>query len=223
MPYMCIWGGTQQWYAHLSRAPEQWIFLFLLWGDPVQNRQQNPASGGCLFSTRKYRSDVPERGDFGEEHCPGKGGVDSDNKRKKAAQKKVGVIYIYIYSPGFLWVWSTCQRSSKCKSVCWTATKEAHINRYRPMWAHVVLQESELSNPCMSRAICFQLMCELRSLSSGTALTNRQMSLQRFMLKLRQAMFLFSKHLVRAASILRSLLRRFWEQLCSLKPLAQRL
>ena len=31
-------------------------FFFLPWGDPVQNRPQNPAPAGCLFSTRKSRT-----------------------------------------------------------------------------------------------------------------------------------------------------------------------
>ena len=72
------------------RAPEKRIFLFFLWGDPVQNRPQNPAPAGCLFSTRKSRSEVPERGDFGEDNCVGKGGADRAKKGKKDAQKKVG-------------------------------------------------------------------------------------------------------------------------------------
>ena len=66
-----------------SRAPEEKDFPFFLWGDPVQNRLQNPAPAGCLFSTRKSRSEVPERGDFGEENCLGKGGVDWGKKQKK--------------------------------------------------------------------------------------------------------------------------------------------
>ena len=33
---------------------------------------------------------MPERGDFGEENCPGKGGADRGKKGKKDAQKKVG-------------------------------------------------------------------------------------------------------------------------------------
>ena len=72
------------------RAPEKRIFLFFLWGDPAQNRPQNPAPGSCLFSTRKSRSEVPERQDFGGENCMGKGGADKAKKGKKDAQKKVG-------------------------------------------------------------------------------------------------------------------------------------
>ena len=51
------------------------IFLFSPWGDPVQNRPQNPAPAGCLFSTRKSRLEVP-------------GG--QGKKRKKGCTKKVG-------------------------------------------------------------------------------------------------------------------------------------
>ena len=69
------------------RAPEKKNFL---WGDPVQNRPQNPAPAGCHFSTTKNRSEVPEGGDFGEENCVGKGGADKAKKGKKDAQKKVG-------------------------------------------------------------------------------------------------------------------------------------
>ena len=78
------------------RVPEKKkkrIFLFFTVGRPVQNHQQNPAPGGCLFSTRKSGSEVPERGDFWEENCPGKGGVDRAKKGKKDAQKKVGVSF----------------------------------------------------------------------------------------------------------------------------------
>ena len=64
------------------------IFLFFLWGDPVQNRPQNPAPAGCLFSTRKSRSEVPERGDFGEENCLGKGGADREKKEKRMHKKR---------------------------------------------------------------------------------------------------------------------------------------
>ena len=57
-------------------APEKKrISFFFMWGDPIQNRARNPASGGCLFSTRKSRSEVPERQNLGEENCLGKGGV----------------------------------------------------------------------------------------------------------------------------------------------------
>ena len=48
---------------------------------------KNPARRGCLFSTRKSRPEVPERQDFGEENCLGKGGVD---RAKKGCTKKGG-------------------------------------------------------------------------------------------------------------------------------------
>ena len=67
---------------------EKRIFLFPLWGNPAQNRPQNPAPPGCPFYTRKSRCEVPERGDFGEENCLGKGGVDRGKKGRKDAQKK---------------------------------------------------------------------------------------------------------------------------------------
>ena len=64
------------------------ISFFSLWGDPIRNRPQNPALAGCPFSTRKSRSEVPERGDFGEENYLGKGGVDRGTKGKKDVRKK---------------------------------------------------------------------------------------------------------------------------------------
>ena len=74
-----------------SRAHNKRIFLAFLWGDPVQNRPQNPAPASCLVSTRKSRSELPERGDFGEESCLGKGcGGQAKNEEKRDAQKKVG-------------------------------------------------------------------------------------------------------------------------------------
>ena len=79
--------------THLfSRARKKGFSFFFLWGDPVQNRPQNPAPARCLFSTRKSRSEVTERGDFGEENCVGKCGADRAKKGKKDAQKKVGTI-----------------------------------------------------------------------------------------------------------------------------------
>ena len=72
---------------------EKKIFHFFLSGDPVQNRQQNPAPAGCLFSTRKSGSEVPEKRGLGEENCLGKGGVDrAKTKRKRDAQKKVVIV-----------------------------------------------------------------------------------------------------------------------------------
>ena len=71
-----------------SRAPEKKDFPFFLWGDPVQNRPQNPALASCLFSTRKSRSAVLDRGEFGEEHCLGKGAVDRAKKEKRMHKKR---------------------------------------------------------------------------------------------------------------------------------------
>ena len=72
--------------------PEKLTF-FRAWGDPVQNRPQNAAPAGCLFSTRKSRSEVPERGDFGEEIAWGRVGR-TGQKRKKDAQKMVGISHL---------------------------------------------------------------------------------------------------------------------------------
>ena len=44
--------------------------------------------GGCLFSTRKSRSEVPERGDFGEDNCLGNGGVDRAKTKEKRMHKR---------------------------------------------------------------------------------------------------------------------------------------
>ena len=59
-------------------------------GRPHPEPSQNPGSGGCLFSTRNSRSEVPERQDFGEENCLGKGGGGQGKKRKKGCAKKGG-------------------------------------------------------------------------------------------------------------------------------------
>ena len=77
--------------SHLfCRAPEKKSFLFFLWGDPVQNRPQNPAPAGCLFSTKKSRSEIPERGEFWEENWLGKGGVDTAKKEQKKGMRTKG-------------------------------------------------------------------------------------------------------------------------------------
>ena len=73
------------------RARKKGFSFFSCGAVPVQNRPQNPAAAGCLFSTRKSRFEVPERGDFGEENCPGKGGADRAKKRKKGCTKKGGI------------------------------------------------------------------------------------------------------------------------------------
>ena len=69
--------------THLFSRARKKDFPFFLWGNPAQNCPQNTACAGCLFYTRKTRSEVPERGDFGKENCLGKGGVDRAKKRKK--------------------------------------------------------------------------------------------------------------------------------------------
>ena len=77
--------------AHLFSHARKSNLPFLPVGQPLQNRSQNPAPAGCLFSTRKSRSEVPERGDFGAENCLGKGGVDRVQKKdKRMRKKKVG-------------------------------------------------------------------------------------------------------------------------------------
>ena len=87
------WKKSPPYKTHLfSRARKEGFSFFFLWGDTVQNCPQNPAPAGCLFSTRKSRSEVPERGDFGEEKCLGKAGADRAKKGKKDAQKKVGKV-----------------------------------------------------------------------------------------------------------------------------------
>ena len=76
---------------------------------PRPEPKQNPAPGGCLFSTRQSGSEVRERGDFGEENCLGKGGVDKAKRGKKDAQKQMGGIpwcleCFQLLFPVFLWV-----------------------------------------------------------------------------------------------------------------------
>ena len=74
-----------------SRAPGKKDFPFFPVGRPrAVSVPKTQPHAGCLFSTGKSRSEVPERGDFGEENCLGKGGVERGKKRKKDAQKKVG-------------------------------------------------------------------------------------------------------------------------------------
>ena len=77
-----------------SAAPAKKDFPFFSpVGRPVQNRPPNPAPAGCLFSTRKSRSEVPERGYFGEENCPpcgvpGEGWGGQGKRRKKGYTQK---------------------------------------------------------------------------------------------------------------------------------------
>ena len=61
-------------------------------GRPRAELSQNAAPAGCHFSTRKSRSEAPERRDLGEENCLGKGGAEREKKGKKDAQKKVGFL-----------------------------------------------------------------------------------------------------------------------------------
>ena len=55
---------------------------------PPQTPPQRPAPGGCLCSTRKSSSEVPERGVLGKKGCLGRGGVDREKKEKKDAPKE---------------------------------------------------------------------------------------------------------------------------------------
>ena len=74
-------------FSHLflrARKKRKRIFLLFLWGDPVQNRPQNPAPASCLFSTRKTRSEKKE-GIWGEKIAWGRGGVDRAKKGRKDA------------------------------------------------------------------------------------------------------------------------------------------
>ena len=64
------------------------VFPFFLWGDPVQNRPQNPAPASCLFSTRKTRSEVPGR------KLPGEGwGGQGQKTEKKRMYKEGGRVF----------------------------------------------------------------------------------------------------------------------------------
>ena len=86
-----ILANTSFFSLTFFRAPEEKDFPFFSCGaTPSRTVPKNPAPAGCLFSTRKSRSEVPARGDFGEEDCVGKGGVKRAKKGKKDAQKKGG-------------------------------------------------------------------------------------------------------------------------------------
>ena len=76
--------------THLFSRARKKGFSFFSVRRPRPDRPQNPAPAGCVFSTRKSRSEVPEREDFGEENCLGKGGADRAKKGKKGCTKKVG-------------------------------------------------------------------------------------------------------------------------------------
>ena len=77
--------------THLfSRARKKKGFPFFLRGLPVRNCPQNPASSaGCLFSTRKTRSEVPERGDLGQKIAWGRVGW-TRQKKEGCAKKRWG-------------------------------------------------------------------------------------------------------------------------------------
>ena len=80
-------GGVDIHSPFFARLKKR-ILLFFLWGDPIQNLPQNPDSGGCLFSTRKSRSEVPEREDLlGKKIAWGRLGR-TGQKRKKGCAKK---------------------------------------------------------------------------------------------------------------------------------------
>ena len=82
-------------YLTFFRAPEKKrIFLFFLWGDLVQNRPRNPASASGLFSTRKSRSEVPERGAFEEKITWGRVGRTGQKKEKRMRKKRWVIVII---------------------------------------------------------------------------------------------------------------------------------
>ena len=74
--------------SHLFSRARKKGFSFFACGGTLSRTV--PKTAGCLFSTRKSRSEAPERGDFGEENCLGKSRVDRGKKGKKDAQKNVG-------------------------------------------------------------------------------------------------------------------------------------
>ena len=78
-------------YSPFFARQKKRIFLFFLWGRPVQNRPQNPALASCLLSTRKSRSEVPEEGILGNKIAWGRMGWPGQKKGKKDAQKEVGL------------------------------------------------------------------------------------------------------------------------------------
>ena len=55
---------------------------------PRREPSPKPVPAGCLFSTRKTRSEVPERGDLGEDFCLGRGGGWTGQKKEKRMHKK---------------------------------------------------------------------------------------------------------------------------------------
>ena len=86
-------GSRKSWNnSPFFRAPEKKDFLFFFCGATSSRTVPQPSPAGCFFSTRKSRSEVPERGDFGEENCLGKGAGGQSKKRKKGCTKKGGII-----------------------------------------------------------------------------------------------------------------------------------
>ena len=78
-------------FLSFFHEPEERIFLVFLWGDPVQNRPQNPALQVAFSLLERVENKVPERGDFGEENWLGKGGVDrATKKEKRMRETRVG-------------------------------------------------------------------------------------------------------------------------------------
>ena len=77
-------------HTHLFRAPEKKKRIFPF--SPVGRRRPEPSSkpapGGCRFSTRKSRSEVPVRQDFGEEIASGRVGWTGQKKEKRMHKKR---------------------------------------------------------------------------------------------------------------------------------------
>ena len=87
-PYLSIPTLPRGHYSPFFARQKKRIFLFFLWDDPVQNRPQNPAPAGCLFSTRKSRSEVPERGILGKKIAWGRVGRTGQKKEKRMHKKR---------------------------------------------------------------------------------------------------------------------------------------
>ena len=132
------------------RALEKKEFpLFFPVGQPRPAPSPKPTPAGCLFSTRKSRSEVPERGDFGEEDCLGKGGVDRAKKRmrKKGEKLKFPIslaILLEIINLGLL-------NSPQKIGVWWVARLKFSISR-GPEKAHKLFQH-KLCGPHPTRRI----------------------------------------------------------------------
>ena len=72
------------------RKKKKGFSFFSCGATPSRTGPKTQPHAGRLFSTRKSRSEVPERGDFGEENWLRKSGQDRTKKGKKDAQKQVG-------------------------------------------------------------------------------------------------------------------------------------